>query len=206
MPVSIASVQGYALANPPAQIQLRDIRGYSMVTMPAAIQLRGIGGYVMVPFRTLPTGQTAAAALMALILTLSKTVRPASHFNLAAVEVSTLTGYDSKVNVTPTASALLSGSMYFYYNRVNMVRMPDLSSIVIGSAANVWALIPQINTLTGMQLTTNDLVNDIIPAGYPEITLTAASTSYLFTPGSQCQIGNTPLLSAQFKSDTILWS
>lgn len=177
-----------------------------MVTMPAAIQLRGIGGYVMVPFRTLPTGQTAAAALMALILTLSKTVRPASHFNLAAVEVSTLTGYDSKVNVTPTASALLSGSMYFYYNRVNMVRMPDLSSIVIGSAANVWALIPQINTLTGMQLTTNDLVNDIIPAGYPEITLTAASTSYLFTPGSQCQIGNTPLLSAQFKSDTILWS
>lgn len=206
MPVNVASIQGYALANPPASVQLRDIRGYAMVTLPATVQLRSIGGYAMVPFGYLPKGQTPAQALMALILLQGRTTRPATHFNLGQVEVGTETGYDSKVKVTPTALALLGGEMYFHYNRVNMNRMPDLSSIVIGSAANVHALIPQINTLTGMQLTTDDLVNDAIPAGYPEITLTAASSSYLFVPGTQIQIGNTATLASQFGTDTILWT
>lgn len=205
-PVNLASVQGYALANPPAPVQLRDIRGYAMVTLPAQIQLRSISGYAMVPFGYLPKGQTPAQALMAMILLQSRTSRPATHFSLDPVEVGTETGYDSKVKVTPTAAALLSGEMYFHYNRVPMNRMASLSTIVIGSAANVHALIPQINTLTGMQLTTGDLVNDNIPAGSPEITITAAATSYLFTPGTQIQLGNTPILSDQFKTDTILWS
>lgn len=206
-PVNVASIQGYALANPPAQVQLRDVRGYAMVTLPTTLQLRSVQGYAMVPWRNLPLGQTPAVALMALILLNLKSVRPSSHFNLGAVEVSTDDpAYNSKVKVTPTPAALLSGEMYFYYNRIYMNRLPSLSSIVIGSAANVHALIPQINALTGMQLTTSDLVNDAIPAGYPEVTLTAASTSYLFVPGTQIQIGNTPDLSAQFKTDTILWS
>lgn len=206
MPVNIASIQGYALANPPAALQLRSVTGYAMVSLPTALQLRSIGGYAMVPFRELPKGQTPAAALMAMVLRLTKIARPASHFNLAPAEVGDVTDYNSKVKVTPNVAALLSGEMYFHYNRVYLNRMPDLSSIVIGSAANTHALIPQINTLTGMQLSTADIVNDVIPAGYPEVTLTAASTSYLFVPGTQTQIGNTPTLAAQFKTDTILWS
>lgn len=206
MPVNISSIQGYALANPPAAVQLRDIRGYAMVQLPANVQLRSIGGYAMVPFGYLPKGQTPAVALMAMILTQARTTRPATHFNLAPVEVGTETGYDTKVKVTPTALALLGGEMYFHYNRVGMNRMPDLSSIVIGDSANTHALIAKINTLTGMVLTTSDLVNEDIPAGIPEFTLKAAPTSYLFVPGTQCQVGNTPILSAQFKTDTITWS
>lgn len=204
--VNVASLQAYALATPPAPVRLRDIRGYSMVSLPLNLQLRSIGGYIMTPFLALPLGQTAATALMAMILKLSKTVRPASHFNLGQPETGDVEGYSTKVKLTPAASALLSGEMYFHYNRVHMNRLPDLSSIVIGSAANTHALIPQINTLTGMQLTTSDIVNDVIPAGYTEVTLTAASTSYLFTPGTQCQIGNTITLTSLFKTDTILWS
>lgn len=206
MPVNISSIQGYALANPPSAVQLRDIRGYAMVQLPAVVQLRSIAGYAMVPFNALPKGQTPAVALMTMILTQARTTRPATHFNLGAVEVGTETGYDTKVKVTPTASALLSGEMYFHYNRVSMNRMPDLSSIAIGSAANTHALITQINALTGMVLTTSDLVNEDIPAGTPEFTLKAASTSYLFTPGTQIQVGNTSILSDQFKTDTILWT
>lgn len=206
VPVNIANIQGYALASAPAPIQLRDIKGYVMVTPPAPVQLRSILGYAMVPFLNLPTGQTPAQALLAMILKLSRTVRPATHFTLGVPEAGTESGYDTKVKVNPTAAALLSGEMYFHYNRVYMNRMASLSSIVIGSAANTHALIPQINTLTGMQLTTSDIVNDVIPAGSPEVTLTAASTSYLFVPGTQVQIGNTPTLASQFGSDTILWS
>lgn len=206
MPVNIASIQGYALANPPAAVQLRDVRGYAMMSLPTTVLLRDVRGYAMVPFINLPKGQTPAVALMAMILVQCRTARPATHFNLGSVEAGTETGYDSKVKVTPTELALLSGEMYFHYNRVHMNRLPDLSSIVIGSAANVHALIPQINTLTGMQLTTADLVNDVIPAGYPEITLTAANTSYLFVPGTQTQLGNTLTLASQFSTDTILWT
>jgi hypothetical protein len=205
-PVNIANIQGYVLANPPAPVQLRDIRGYVMVTAPAPVQLRTINGYAMVPFQDLPKGKTAAVALMDMILVRLKSARPASHFNLGAVELGTETDYNAKVKLTPNAVALLSGEMYFHYNRIYLSRMPSLSSIVIGSAANTHALIPAINTLTGMQLTTNDIVNEDIPAGYVEVTLTAAATSYLFIPGTQCQVGNTPSLAAQFKTDTILWS
>lgn len=202
----LANIQGYALMYPPAPIRLRSVGGYAMVALPLSINLRSINGYAMVPFQGLPLGQTFSAALIALILRLSKIVRPASHFNLGAVEVGDVTGYNSKVKLTPTPTALLSGEMYFHYNRVYMNRMASLSAIVIGAAANTHALIAQINTLTGMVLTTADIVNDVIPAGAVEVTLTAAATSYLFVPGTQIQIGNTPTLSSQFKTDTVLWT
>lgn len=202
----LANVQGYAVMTPPANMRLREVRGYVMGVLPLSINLRSIGGYAMVTYLPLPKGQTPAAGLMAMILAQAKIVRPASHFTLGAVEVGSVQGYNAKVKLTPNAAAQLSGEMYFHYNRVYMNRMADLSSIVIGAAANTHALLAQINTLTGMQLTTSDIVNDPITAGSVEVTLTAATTSYLFVPGTTVQLGNTPTLASQFKNDTVLWT
>lgn len=201
----VSNVQGYALATPPAPLQLRDVRGYAMGVLPLSIGLRSLNGYAMVPFADLPKGTNGQTSLMNLILQKSKSVRPASQFSLGAPEVSTEPGYDSKALLTALPAAQLSGSMYWYYNRVRMSRLTNLSGIVIGAAANTHALISAINTATGMVLTTADIVNDTIPAGSVEVTLTAATTSYFFVPGSTVQLGNTPTLASLFKSDVLLF-
>jgi len=187
-------------------INLRDVRGYAMSNVPNQIQLRNIAGYAMVPFSPLPLGQSIPTALMNMILANQKASRPASHFVLGAVEVGTVEGYNSKVKLTPTAAAQLRGEMYFHYNRIHMTRIPDLSSITFSGATSTHGLIAKINTLTNLQLTTADIVDEPIAAGLTETTLTAAATSYLFMPGSQTQVGNTTLLSSLFKTDTILWT
>lgn len=206
MGAKLANVQGYVLMSPPAPIRLREVRGYAMGTPPLSINLRSISGYAMAPFNALPT-TAPATALMAMILKLSKSIRPATHFNLGPVEVGSVEGYNSKVKITPTALAKLSGEMYFHYNRVYMNRMPDLSSIVVAGEATTQTLIPKINTLTGMQLTAADIVDEPIDSEAMVVTITAASTSYLFVPGTTASVGkNLPLFSSLFNDPFIRWS
>lgn len=207
MGAKVAAVQGYALMTPPTSVMLREVRGYAMTTLPLSINLRTVGGYAMVPFQALPKAQTPATALMAMILAKAKVTRPASHFNLGAVEVGDVAGYNSKVKLTAQASAQLSGEMYFHYNRVYMNRMADLSSIVVGSEATTHALLSKINTLTGMQLTTADIVDEAISSEAMIVTITAAPTSYLFVPGTSTNVGqNLPPLSSAFTDPIIRWS
>lgn len=208
MGAKVANVQGYGLIKPPNPINLRRLAGYAMTQPANSINLRTLNGYAMVPFAKLPTGANGASSLMTLILQKSKSVRPASQFSLGPVEVSTEPGYDSKALLTAQPSSLLSGSMYWYYNRAPMSKLSsagNIAGITIGAAANTHALISAINAATGMVLTTADIVNTAIAAGAVEVTITAADTSYIFAPGSTVNIGFTPTLASVFKSDMLLF-
>lgn len=201
----VSNVQGYALATPPTPIALRTIGGYAMGQAPLSIQLRTLSGYAMVPFAKLPLATNGQTSLMNLILQKSKITRPASQFSLGLPEASTEPGYDTKALLTALPAAQLSGSMYWYYNRVHMNRLTNLSGIVIGAAASTHGLIAAINTATGMLLTTADIVDTPIVAGSVEVTIVAATTSYFFVPGSTAQVGFTPTLASKFKSDVLLF-
>lgn len=208
MGAKVSNIQAYGLIKPPAPLSMRMFNGYAMTQPANTVALRTLNGYAMVPFAKLPTGANGASSLMALILQKSKSVRPASQFSLGPVEVSTEPGYDSKALLTAQPSSLLSGSMYWYYNRSPMSKLSsagNIAGITIGAAANTHALISAINTATGMVLTTADIVNTAIVAGSVEVTLTAADTSYIFAPGSTVNIGFTPTLASVFKSDTLLF-
>jgi len=202
----VAEVHGYALATPPAPVALRGIQGYAMGVPAPNLALKGIQGYAMTNYNKLPAGVTAASALMTSILAKAKNNRTASQFTLDPVEVGTRDGFDSKVKLTAQPVSLLQGSMYWHYNRIPLARIPDLSGVAIAGVLTVHALLAKISTAAGFTLTTDDLVNDAIPAGAVEITLTAAATSYIWQPGSQVQLGTTPLLSGLFGTDTILWT
>lgn len=201
----VAEVHGYALAIPPAPSAVRSIQGYAMGQPATSLALKGIQGYAMQPYNKLPVGVTAAVSLMAQILAKGKNNRGANQFTLDPVEVGTRTGYDSKAKLTALPISLLQGSMYWHYNRISLVRIPDLSAVVIGGMLTVNDLLPKISTAIGFTVVAGDFVNDAIPAGAVEITLTAAATSYIWQPGTQVQLGNTPTLASLFKSDTILW-
>jgi hypothetical protein len=207
MGAKVSNVQGYVLMIPPAPVRLREVRGYVMGAPPLSINLRSVAGYAMATYIPLPKGQTFATALMTMILARAKSVRPATHFNLGAVEVGDVVGYNSKVKLTPTALAQLSGEMYFHYNRVYMNRMPDLSSVVVGSETTTHALISKINTLTGMQLTVADIVDEPIDSEATVVSIKAAATSYLFVPGTSVSVGSIlPPLSSAFTDPIIRWS
>jgi len=208
MGAKVATIQAYGLLTPPNPVALRQLSGYAMAAPANTVALRQLGGYAMVPFAKLPVGANGPTVLMTLILQKSKSVRPASQFTLGPVEVSTEPGFDTKALLTALPASLLGGSMYWYYNRSPMSKLSstgNIANIAIGSAANVHALIPAINTATGMVLTTADLVNDPIVAGSVEVTLTAAATSYIFQPGSTVNVGFTPTLASIFKSDMLLF-
>lgn len=209
MGAKVSNIQAYGLIKPPAPLSLRTFNGYAMGQPANTVNLRTLNGYAMVPFAKLPTGANGASSLMTLILQKSKSVRPASQFSLGPVEVaSDLAGYDTKALLTAQPSSLLSGSMYWYYNRAPMNKLSsagNIAGITIGAAANTHALISAINTATGMVLTTADIVNTPIVAGSVEVTITAADTSYIFAPGSTVNIGFTPSLASVFKSDMLLF-
>lgn len=193
MAANIAHIQAYALYPEPNQLSLRNVQGYALVFDVA-----------------LPKGVNGPTALTNLILAQSITARPASHFNIGVPEAYSgdQTPYhNSRVQVTAAAASLLQGSMYFYYTRVGLAKIPtDLTAISPASAATTQALIPAINTASGMTLTTQDIVDEPIPAGAVEVTITAAATSRFFIPGDKTQVGFTPTLASQFKTDTILWT
>jgi len=170
------------------------------------LALRAIQGYAMVTYNKLPVGVTAAAALMSQILAKAKNGRTANQFSLDPVEAGTRDGFDSKVKLNALPVSLLQGSMYWHYNRLPLARIGDLSAVVIGGVLTVNELLTKLSTAAGFTLVAGDFVNDAIPAGAVEITLTAAATSYIWQPGTQVQLGNTPTLASLFGTDTILWT
>jgi len=202
----VAEVHGYVLATPPAPVALRSLQGYAMGQPATSLALKGIQGYAMVNYNKLPAGVTAVSALMSSILAKAKNTRTANQFTLDPVEVGTRDGFDSKVKLSAQPVSLLQGSMYWHYNRIPLGRIPDLSGVAIAGALTVHALLTKISTVAGFTLTTDDLVNDAIPAGAVEITLTAAASSYIWQPGTQVQLGTTPTLASKFVTDTILWT
>lgn len=159
----------------------------------------------------IPKGVLGTQALLDLIAARSLTTRPSSHFTAGVPEV--LAGdanYNTRVLVAPTAPAKLSGQMYFRYNRVTLDKIQmTANQFDIGTATSVSALLPTLNAASGMSLTMDDLVEATIPATATSFTLTAASTSRLFIPGSTFKVGlfAPPFLwidpSAQAANDTV---
>lgn len=210
MAASITSIVGSALYKEPNLASVQGLTAYALYSESNTLALRNVQGYVLVSDVALPKGVNGATGLANLILAQSKITRPASQFTIGAPAPykgpeSAL--HNTRVQVTALAASQLQGSMYFYYSRVALNRIPtDLTAIVIGSATSTLGLLSAINTASGMVLTAEDIVDEPIVAGSVEITMTATSTSKFFLPGDKVQVGFTPLLSSQFKTDTILWT
>lgn len=210
MAASVSGITATALIKEPNLVSVQGITAYALYPEPNPLGMRDVRGYVLVSDVALPKGVNGTTGLANLILAQSKILRTASQFTIGVPEPysgpeSAL--HNTRVQVTALAASQLQGSMYFYYSRVALNRIPtDLTAIVIGSATSTLGLLSAINTASGMVLTAEDIVDEPIVAGSVEITMTATSTSKFFLPGDTAQVGFTPLLSSQFKTDTILWS
>ena len=195
---SIAEVHGYVLAKAPSPIAVRQLVGYSAVTLPSPILARQIAGYALINDGNPIVGKNGRDAIFDAIMVQSKTVRPKTHFTLGQPEAFSYNGpalsYNARIKLTANLAAKLKGEMWFHYNRTSIAHMlRDPTVVRVIGVANTHALIPLINAATGYVITTDDIVDEPIPAGSDWFEVTAAATSHMFVPGSKGVVGQKPL-------------
>lgn len=101
--------------------------------------------------------------------------------------------FNTSVLLTSVANQGFSGNFTFRYNRADASAAGALNNLVVPGTAffavtDTHALIPLINTATGLTLVTADIVKEDIPAGTNSFNVKAASTSYFFLPGSTFKV------------------
>lgn len=101
--------------------------------------------------------------------------------------------FNTSITLTSVVGQGYKGSFTVRYNRANAALSTVLNNVVLPgnrtfAAANTHALIPLINTATGLVLTTDDIVNETIAPGTNSVLLKGADTSYFFLPGSTVKV------------------
>lgn len=93
---------------------------------------------------------------------------------------------NTKVKITPTATAKLKEEQYIYYDRINFADLQKGQTLIIADAAqaNTSALVAAIQTAYGIQLAAEDYIAEAIPAGAAGVTrgvvFKAAATSLIY--------------------------
>lgn len=185
-----------------AGMTLRGIQGYVFESPLPGMTVRGVQGYAFeTPVPAVPVSTTGDLALY-------KLINNNSYFQNWSASNSTLgtpaadnsqPNCNTKISLTAKTASGYSGSLNLFYNRrpLGDVITGSVSLGTISSATTILALLPTINSKYGINLTSQDLVDGPVPAGSSTITLTAASGSWLFQPGSQGYAGqNIPLTTA----------
>jgi hypothetical protein len=142
--------------------------------------------------QALPTAK-GSAAMLALINANVITPFTAANLTIGQPQASTQNNCNTVVQITAQPASGYSGSMNLYYNRRNIQDAVTSTSWLLGTisaATTVQALLSQINTAYGTNFDPTDVVNGTVNAGATSIMLVAASTSYVFVPGTVVYLTN----------------
>lgn len=181
---------------------LRQIAGYAFETVLPAGTVRQIAGYAFEqaspPLNLAVTGDLALYALINNNTTFAgKWSASNSTLGVPSVD-NTQKNCNTKINLAALPVSGFGGNLNLFYNRrtLNSVISASISLGSIPSNTTVWAMLPTINTKYNINLTQTDVVNGTVLAGATTIALVAASTSWMFVPGSTVAVGLVASLSA----------
>lgn len=141
----------------------------------------------------IPAGKKASDALKTAILATASTVgKSITATDFTIEDPVAITGTkNTSVKATSSNTDVATGSQTFRYDRKTLSNAAYLftAPINIGSGnTSVYALLAQINTLTGVVFEQRDFEDTAIIDGATQVILKAASTSYVFVPGSTLTI------------------
>lgn len=158
--------------------------------------LRSLDAFVMYGVNNLPPfGSPGQAAILTAInkeQSISLLARQVTFGALTPTPVND-TLFNTYITLTSVVGQGYKGTFTVRYNRVDAALSTVLNNLVLPggqtiAVANTHALIPLINTTTGLSLVTDDIVNEAIPTGSKSVSLKAATTSYFFLPGSTFKV------------------
>lgn len=196
--------QGVVIYQDAPTTQIRNVRGYALTSPPTQAQLRNVRGYALTAAtKPPPTAQTGVNAMLWL---LNQNINIATPFTLSQLTIGTPSSYsdptglnNAQVTVTAKSGSGYQGSMTAYYKRRTLDSVFSSTAWLLGtisSATTIRALIPQINTAYGVGLDPTDVVDGPVNAGATSLTLTIASGSYMFQPGSALMLPSVSLSNA----------
>lgn len=195
-PLAIRKASALAFASD-VGLTLRNIQGYAFETVPPGMILRNVHGYAFerAPL-PLPLNVTGDLALYQLI---NDNVKPGIGVTWSASNSTLGTpATDSTYGTTNTRISITAGSNSGYGGSVNLfyTRRPITDAITgsvslgtIASDTTVVAMLPTINSKYGLNLTAQDVVDGVVKAGATFVTITIASGSWVFLPGSVVAAG-----------------
>lgn len=175
---TIRQITGYAFETVPPAGTVRQIAGYAFQQTPPALNLSVTGDlalYALINNNTTFTGKWSATN---------------STLGVPAVD-NTQLNCNTKINLAALSVSGYGGSINLYYNRrtLGSAISASISLGTIASNTTVWAMLPTINSKYNINLTQTDVVNGTVLAGATSIALVAASSSWLFQPGSSVAVG-----------------
>lgn len=141
----------------------------------------------------IPAGKKASETLISAILATASTAGKAvTAADFTLEDPVAITG-TKNTSVKATASNLdaVSGTQTFRYDRKTIASAGYLFTAPIETGSgntSVLAQLAKINALTGIVFEARDLVDTPIADGDNQVTLVAASTSYVFIPGTTLTI------------------
>jgi hypothetical protein len=191
--VKLRNTPIYVAVQPPAKADVRKVSGYALVTPPVQALVRKISGYALlspVPITYLRM-KGATALLTAINKEHNKTLTTAQvSFGDPSAAVSEK--YNAQVAMIPNPTWDYGGQMVFRYTRYPLGNAFDSANPAMpaGSQTTVHGRLAAINATYNLNLETRDIVDGPVSASATGFVLTAASTSYLFVPGSKVTVGD----------------
>lgn len=168
----LRNIQGFAFESPLPQLVLRNLQGYAFQRAKLA----------------LPLSVTGDQALYQLINNNSKyNSWSASNSTLGTPAASSAQpNANTVVNLAALSASGYGGNIDLYYNRrpLSDAFPNQLALTPPGSNSTIYNQLSMINSVYSLNLTQQDVNDGPVSAGATRITLTAASGSWLFTPGS----------------------
>lgn len=183
----------YAIVTEAPGAQLRSTSLFVLEESKPYVDLRKVTAFVMTA-EVKPSLFTSLNGLETLRLAIKKELGVSVTDALATFgNPVPLTGvYNSAVTLTANPNSDFQGTVSVQYNRFpfeEAFKGKDTSQ-VIGAATSIHGRLATINSFFGLKLEPRDVVDKVLKPDTPGFTLVAASTSYLFKPGTSITIGS----------------
>lgn len=171
---------------------LRGIKGYAFQSVPGGGTVVNIHGYAFELVEPLPTPIGGKTALLGFISINSAITWTSDNSVLGPpIADSSVGSVNTRVQLTAMHSSGYSGSTTIRYGRHELAAAFSSKTVTALSPkadTTVYGLLNEINSAFGYQLTTSDLVDGPVLAGATSLTLTTATGSYMFLPGTQAEV------------------
>lgn len=186
--VDVRNTPVYALVVEPGQGTVRNVMAYVLTEVMPEVAVRATHAYVLTSLQASPyVRMEGLAAIKAAVLAEQQVVLD----DICTVgEPTAQAGYhDTTVLLTALETADFGGTFLLQYARfaIDEVFLGANLSVVPAGGATIHSRLAAINAANNCEIAARDVVDG--PADDAGFTLTAASTSYLFAPGSVVKFG-----------------
>jgi hypothetical protein len=195
--IKTRALQAVLWITAPSQGVVRQVNGYTLQQASSSGAVRQVNGYTLQLNRKPPVTGGLAGLWPLIVADASIPLVQAQLSVSAPFADSSQSGCNTGITVAPLGALLnqYSGHTNLYYNRASIADAFTISGSqwllgTITQATTIHALLSSINSAYAIALDSTDINDGPVAAGVTQLTLTGATGSYVFRPGSTVILQN----------------